>query len=83
MVPIMGMIIGLFIGIIGGSLVIEKTFSIPGIGGAMLTAITENDHDVSMLTILFYTSISLFASLIVDLSYGIVDPRIRMGGKKQ
>ena len=75
-------IFGEFIGILGGSLIIEKIFSIPGVGGLTLAAINARDYPIFMLTTVFYTAIGLAAGLVVDISYGFIDPRIRMGSKK-
>ena len=75
-------IFGEFIGILGGSLVIERIFSIPGVGGLTLNAINARDYPIFMLTTVFYTAIGLVASVVVDISYGFIDPRIRMGSKK-
>lgn len=81
-VVIVPAIFGQFIGILGGSLIIEGIFAIPGVGGLTLNAITGLDYNVFMLTTCFYTAIGLAASLVVDISYGFIDPRIRMGSKK-
>ena len=81
MVPILPMIISSFIGILGGSFVIEKIFSIPGVGNLYLNAIFQRDYDVFMVDSIFYTFISLLAGILVDISYGFIDPRIRMGEK--
>jgi len=75
-------IFGSFIGILGGSLIIEKIFAIPGVGGLTINAINGRDYPIFMLTTCFYTAIGLVASLVVDISYGFIDPRIRMGSKK-
>ena len=75
-------IFGEFIGILGGSLIIENIFSIPGVGGLTLAAINGRDYPIFMLTTVFYTAIGLAAGLVVDISYGFIDPRIRMGSKK-
>lgn len=75
-------IFGEFIGILGGSLIIEGIFAIPGVGGLTLNAITAQDYNVFMLSTCFYTAIGLMASLVVDISYGFIDPRIRMGSRK-
>ena len=75
-------IFGEFIGILGGSLVIERIFAIPGVGGLTLAAINGRDYPIFMLTTVFYTAIGLVAGLVVDISYGFIDPRIRMGSKK-
>lgn len=79
MVPILPMILGEFIGILGGSLIIEKIFSIPGIGALFLTSIGLRDYNFFMALNMFYTLIGLVGYLIVDLSYGFIDPRIKMG----
>lgn len=75
-------IFGEFIGILGGSLIIERIFSIPGVGGLTLNAINGPDYNIFMLSTCFYTAIGLAAGLVVDISYGFIDPRIRMGSKK-
>lgn len=79
MVPIFPMILGEFIGIIGGSLIVEQIFNIPGVGGLYLKSITALDYNVYLLLNSFYTLVGLASSIVVDLSYGFVDPRIRMG----
>ena len=81
MVPIFPSIIGEFVSVLSGSLVIEKIFTIPGVGGLYLTAITYKDYDFFMMLSGFYLLVGLAAGLVVDLSYGVIDPRIRMGAK--
>ena len=81
MVPIFPSIIGEFIGVLSGSLVIEKIFAIPGVGGLYLASINSMDYDFFMLLSGFYTLIGLAAGIVIDISYGIIDPRIRMGAK--
>ena len=82
LVVVLPAIFGSFVGILGGSLIIEKIFGIPGVGGLTLNAINGLDYNVFILTACFYTSISLVGSIVVDVSYGFIDPRIRMGSKK-
>ena len=82
MVVIVPAIFGNFVGILSGSLIIEKIFSIPGVGGLYINAINARDYNIFMLDTAFYTVIGLAASIIVDISYGFIDPRIRMGSKK-
>ncbi len=81
MVPILPMILSLFVGILGGSFVIEQIFSIPGVGQLYLKSISLFDYDVFMMDTIFYTIVGLLAGIITDLSYGFIDPRIRMGEK--
>ena len=82
MVPIVPMIIAEFISILSGSMVLEQIYSIPGIGSVLVNALNSTDVPVIMVDMAIYTVIGLAATLIIDLSYGIVDPRIRMGARK-
>lgn len=79
MVPILPMLLGEFVGIMSGSLIIEGIFSVPGVGNLYTSAIAVRDYNFFMALTFFYTLIGLLSSLAVDLSYGFVDPRIRMG----
>lgn len=81
MVPIFPMILGEFVSVLSGSLIIEKFFAIPGVGGLYLNSIQALDYDFFMLLSGFYTLVGLLAGIIVDISYGLIDPRIRMGAK--
>lgn len=81
MVPILPMIISSFIGILGGSMIIEQIFSIPGVGQLYIKSVQLLDYDVFMVDSIFYTFIGLLAGIVVDISYGFIDPRIRMGEK--
>ena len=82
MVPVLPSIIAMFVNILGGSLIIESIFSVPGVGKLYITSINLLDYNVFMMVTVFYTFIGLTANIIVDLSYGFLDPRIRMGAKK-
>lgn len=81
-VVILPAIFSSFIGIMSGSLVIEKIFSVPGIGQLYLNAINGRDYNIFMIDTVFYTAVGLLAGIVVDVSYGFIDPRIRMGSKK-
>lgn len=84
MVPLVPGIIFSFVTLLSGSVVIERIYGIPGTGGVYLDALRTGaiDYNVILVVTAFYTTIGLFAVLLVDLSYGIVDPRIRMGARK-
>jgi len=84
MVPLVPTVIGSFVGLLSGSVVIERIYGIPGTGRIYLDALTRNayDYNVILVSTAFYTTIGLIAILFVDLSYGLVDPRIRMGARK-
>ena len=60
-----------------GSFVVEYVFAIPGMGRFFITAVTDRDYPLIMGVTLIYTALLVGANLIVDLLYGIVDPRIR------
>lgn len=79
MVPILPMIIGSFISVLSGSMIIEKIFAIPGVGQLYIQSIQLLDYDVFMMDTVFYTFVGLLAGIVVDISYGFIDPRIRMG----
>jgi len=81
MVPMMNIIIPMFAEVLSGSLVIESIFAVAGMGGLMVDSINSSDHMLTVAILMFYSLISLITILIVDISYGIVDPRVRMGVK--
>ena len=82
LVPLMPSILAQFIYIIAGSMIIEQIFAVPGIGRTTLTAFYNKDYSVFMACEMFYVGIGLAAQILMDLSYGLIDPRIRMGGNK-
>ena len=81
MVVIFPSILSEFISVLSGSLIIESMFGINGVGGLYLNSITFQDYDFFMLLSGFYTLVSLTAGIVIDISYGFIDPRIRMGAK--
>lgn len=81
MVPIFPSILAEFIGIMSGSMVLERLYGIPGIGDLFITAISAKDYNVLFVDMAIFTTISLFSGVLLDLSYGIIDPRIRMGAR--
>ena len=71
-------ILGLQLGfIIGGSVIVETVFSIPGIGYLMVTSIFAQDYSVVQSCTLVFAVVVVFANLIVDIAYGWLDPRIQ------
>lgn len=81
-VPILPSILAEFIGILGGSMILENLYGIPGIGRLYIDALNSKDYGVLMVDMAVFTMIGLFANIVLDLSYGFIDPRIRMGAKK-
>ena len=82
MVPILPGIISSFVGILSGSFIIEAIFAVPGVGRLYIMSLTMRDYDVFLFVTAFYTFIGLAANILIDLSYGFLDPRVRMGSRK-
>ncbi len=73
-------VLGLHFGwIFGGSVIVETVFSIPGIGYLMVTSIFAQDYAVVQSCTLIFAAMVVLANLMVDLSYGWLDPRIKYG----
>jgi peptide/nickel transport system permease protein len=68
-------------GLIGGSVIVESIFAIPGMGQLMVQAVFERDYPVIMGNLVIVATLTLVANLLADLTYGLVDPRIRLGGR--
>lgn len=83
-VPILPSILAEFIGVFSGSMILESIYGIPGIGDLYIKALDQNnpDYNVLMVDMAIFTTVGLLAGIILDLSYGFIDPRIRMGEKK-
>jgi oligopeptide transport system permease protein len=81
MMPVITVMTMLLVGLLTGSLVTEQIFAIPGIGFLLSSAITANDYNVVITLGFLYAGIYVIARLILDILYGIIDPRVRLGGK--
>lgn len=66
-------------GLIGGSVIVEWIFAIPGMGQLMVQAVFSRDYPVIMGNLVIVATLTLVANLVADISYGLVDPRIRVG----
>jgi oligopeptide transport system permease protein len=78
LIPIITVLAPLVVGLMTGSLVVEKIFSIPGIGSLLVTAIQSNDYNVIVALAFIYSALYIFIMLVVDILYGVIDPRIRL-----
>ncbi|MDE6923531.1 MAG: ABC transporter permease [Oscillospiraceae bacterium] len=78
LIPIVTLVVGWFLGIFAGSIVIEQMFAINGMGKIMINALRSSDFDVVLLMQMFYVAMSLLGNLIIDIVYGFVDPRVRV-----
>lgn len=83
MVPIFPSIIAEIIGIFtGGSMIVESLYNIPGTGRLYIDSINNKDWNVMFVIMAFTVAIGLLSGILLDISYGFIDPRIRMGAKK-
>ena len=78
LIPIVTIMGPLLVGLLTGSMVVEKIFGIPGIGSLMVNAIQMNDYNVVIAIAFVYSALYIFTMLIVDILYGVIDPRIRI-----
>ncbi len=78
LIPIITVLAPLVVSLMTGSLVVEKIFSIPGIGSLLVTAIQSNDYNVIVTLAFIYSAMYIGIMLFVDILYGIIDPRIRL-----
>ena len=78
LLPVITLIIGWFLGIFSGSLMIENIFALNGIGRTYNMALMANDNEIVLALQMFYITISLFGNLLIDIAYGLVDPRVRV-----
>lgn len=78
LISIVTVLAPLVVNLMTGSLVVEKAFSIPGLGTLFVTAIQQNDYNVTMAIAFIYSVMFVLVMLFVDLLYGVIDPRIRL-----
>jgi len=78
LLPVITLIIGWFMSVFSGSLVVESMFNWHGMGKFYIDALNNQDYNIALAIQMFYIVISLIGYLITDLSYGLVDPRVRV-----
>ncbi|PLT33872.1 oligopeptide ABC transporter permease [Bacillus sp. V5-8f] len=83
LIPVITVLGPLTASLMTGSLVVEKIFAIPGIGEQFVKSIVVNDYNVIMGTALLFAALFVVIILIVDILYGVIDPRIRLAGGKK
>ena len=82
LVPLLPQLVSMTVGIFSGSFIVEQIFSVPGIGKLMIQSINRLDYDVFIACSMFYALIGLLSGIVTDVTYHLIDPRIRMGGRK-
>lgn len=78
MISVVTVLAPLLVNLMTGSLVVEKAFSIPGLGSLYVQAIQSNDFNVVLAISFIYSLMFIFVMLLVDILYGLIDPRIRL-----
>ncbi len=78
LIPIITVLAPLIVDLMTGSLVVEKIFAIPGVGSLLVNAIQSNDYNVVIALSFIYSALYIGIMLVVDILYGIIDPRIRL-----
>ena len=82
LIPVVTMLVPLTVGLLTGSLVVEKVFAVPGLGDLLVSSITTNDLFCISGVSIFYSALYIGVILLVDVLYGVIDPRIRVAGGK-
>ncbi|MNI27340.1 Oligopeptide transport system permease protein OppB [compost metagenome] len=82
LIPLLTLLGPMTVGLMTGSLVVENIFAIPGIGEQFVKSILTNDYSTIMGVTLIYSAMLVTVILVVDILYGIIDPRIRVAGGK-
>ena len=80
--PIITVVGPMIVGLMAGSVVVEQIFSVPGMGSLMVTAIQCNDYNVVLALAFLYSAMFIVSMLVVDILYGVIDPRIRVAKGK-
>ncbi|HAO6399860.1 TPA: ABC transporter permease [Listeria monocytogenes] len=83
LIPLITVLGPLSVALMTGSLVIENIYSIPGIGSQFVSSIQTNDYAVIMGTTILFAVMLVFVILVVDILYGLIDPRIRVSGGRK
>ncbi|MGX9706315.1 ABC transporter permease [Laceyella tengchongensis] len=83
LIPAVTVLGPLAVNIITGSLVIEQIFALPGLGKFFVQSIQQNDYTMIMGVTVFYSALIIVVIFLVDLLYGLIDPRIRISGAKE
>ncbi|MGH9174416.1 MAG: ABC transporter permease, partial [Vicinamibacterales bacterium] len=81
LIPVVTLVGPLFAALGTGSFFVEQVFRVPGIGVHFVTSMGNKDHPMIMAVVLLYGAFLAVMNLLVDIMYGVIDPRIRLSGK--
>jgi oligopeptide transport system permease protein len=83
MIPVITYLGPLIAGVMTGSFIVENIFAVPGLGKHFVTSIYNRDYTVILGVTIFYCVFLIIANLLVDIAYTLIDPRIKLGGRKE
>lgn len=83
LIPVITVLGPIIVGLMTGSMVIEKICAIPGLGSLLVKAIEVRDYNVILAVSFLYSVLYIAVMLIIDVLYGIIDPRIRLGKESE
>ncbi len=81
--PVVTYVGPLMAGILTGSFVVETIFAIPGLGRYFVSSIYNRDYTVILGVTIFYSALLIFFNLLVDITYSLLDPRIKLGSEER
>ncbi len=81
--PVITVLGPILVSLMSGSMVVEQIFSVPGMGSLLVTAIQSNDYNVVLGVAFLYSVMFIVAILVVDVLYGVIDPRVSAAGRSQ
>lgn len=78
LIPVVTIVAGSLVAVFGGSAITEQVFAINGIGRTLITALNARDYSIVLTMNFFYALLGLLANVIMDVSYALVDPRVKL-----
>lgn len=79
LIPVITILGPILVNLMTGTMVVEKIFGIPGLGRLLITSIQQRDYNVTLACSFLYAFMYVVIVLVIDVSYGFIDPRIRLG----
>jgi len=81
-IPALTMVGVIVASLIGGTVIVEYVFARPGLGTLMVDAVFKRDYEILQALVLLAAATFILSSLVIDLLYGVVDPRLRVRGQE-
>lgn len=83
LMPVITVLGPLVAALLTGTFVVENIFTIPGMGRHFVQCVQQNDYPLIAGTTMFYGAFLVLANLVVDILYGLIDPRVKLTGGKE